>query len=81
MNGKTILAGVLAFAMLAAISPAWGVTKECKRDIRKAERRLKKAEKDHGQNSKQAELRRKELDNVRARCGESTQNNQKGDPH
>ena len=77
---RKIAAAVLGFMLVGAL-PGWGVTKECKRDIRKAERRLKKAEKDHGQNSKQAELRRKELDNVRARCGESNQNNQKGDPH
>ena len=78
MTAKKICAGVLAFAMLAAAAPAWGMTKECKRDIHKAERRLKRAEKKYGENSKQAEGRRKELDNVRARCSDyDTQKNQR----
>jgi len=48
--------------------PAWADEK-CDRDIHKAEQKLREAVDKHGEHSKEAEKRRRELDEVRHRCG------------
>ena len=43
---------------------------KCERDIHRAEDKLRDAVQKHGENSRQAEKRRHELEEVRRRCGD-----------
>jgi len=64
--GKTMLGVMLGVTLLAgAATPARA---DCRNDIRKAEANLDKAVRKHGEHSRQAEQRRRELEEVRRRC-------------
>jgi len=65
--GKTMLCAMLGASLLAGV-PTTVRADNCDRDIRKAEQNLEKAVRKHGEHSKQAEQRRRELDEVRRRC-------------
>jgi hypothetical protein len=70
MFGKTVLCAMLGASLLAgAATPARADRADkCRRDIRKAEENLEKAVRKHGEHSRQAEQRRRQLEEVRRRC-------------
>jgi hypothetical protein len=70
MLGQTILGALLGASLLAGTAlPAHADQDErCRRDIQKAEQNLDKAIRKHGEHSRQAEDRRRQLDEVRERC-------------
>jgi len=67
---RILCIALLSMAGLVSSSlPVWADDK-CDRDIHKAEDKLREAVDKHGEHSKQAEKRRRELDEVRHRCGD-----------
>jgi len=68
--GKTMLCGMLGASLLAGVPiPACAERNDkCRRDIQKAEYNLEKAVHKHGERSRQAEQRRRQLEEVRDRC-------------
>jgi len=64
--GKTLLCAMLGATLLAGV--ATPARADCRRDIEKAEANLRKAIQKHGERSKQAEERRRQLEEVRRRC-------------
>ena len=70
MLGQTILGALLGASLLAGTAlPAQAEQDErCRRDIQKAEQNLDKAIRKHGEHSRQAEDRRRQLDEARERC-------------
>jgi hypothetical protein len=67
---KTVLCAMLGAVLLAgAATPARADRADkCRRDIHKAEENLEKAIRKHGERSRQAEQRRRQLREVRERC-------------
>ena len=67
---KTGIAGTLAgFLLLASLAPVPAVAApHCRQRIERAEDNLRRAIRKHGERSRQAEKRRRELEEVRARC-------------
>jgi outer membrane biogenesis lipoprotein LolB len=68
---RGILAAVLAaFFLLACAMPTQAMDRydKCERRIRQAEVNLQKAIRKHGERSRQAEQRRRELQEARERC-------------
>src|SRR5580700_6283733 len=70
MFGKTILCAMLAISLLAGVATPARADRDdkCQRDIHKAEENLEKAVHKHGEHSRQAEDRRRQLEEVRERC-------------
>ncbi|MGA9643403.1 MAG: hypothetical protein WBQ72_18535 [Terriglobales bacterium] len=54
---------------------------KCDRDIHRAEERLRVAVDKHGEHSREAEKRRRELDEVRHRCGRDEHHDMDHDHH
>lgn len=70
-NKRVILATTLAVLLaLGAAVPVLALDddEKCERRIHKAEQNLEKAVRKHGEYSKQAEQRRRELEEARERC-------------
>jgi hypothetical protein len=70
MFGKTILCAMLAISLLAGVATPARADRDdkCQRDIHRAEENLEKAVHKHGEHSRQAEDRRRQLEEVRERC-------------
>jgi len=70
MFGKTMLCSMLGASLLAGVgTPAHADRDDrCRHDTQKAEEKLEKAVRKHGEGSRQAEQRRRELNEVRERC-------------
>ena len=68
--GQTILGAILGAALLAGSAvPAHAERDEsCERDVHRAQQNLDKAIRKHGEHSRQAEDRRRQLEEVRERC-------------
>jgi hypothetical protein len=65
---KTTLCALLTISLLAGVSTPARADDKCMRDIHKAEQNLDKAIHKHGEHSRQAEDRRRQLEEVRERC-------------
>jgi hypothetical protein len=67
---RTGIAGALAlFLLMASLAPVAAVAApHCRQRIERAEDNLRRAIRKHGERSRQAEQRRRELENARARC-------------
>ena len=67
---RTGTAGALAvFLLIASLAPLQAVAApHCRQRIERAEDNLRRAIRKHGERSRQAEQRRRELENARARC-------------
>lgn len=70
MLGKSLLGATLGASLLIAVSTPAHADRDdrCRRDIHKAEEKLEKAVRKHGEHSSQAEERRRQLEEVRSRC-------------
>jgi hypothetical protein len=70
MITKTMLCGMLGASLMAGLATPAHADRDdrCERKIRKAEQNLEKAERKHGEHSRQAEKRRHELEEQRERC-------------
>jgi len=70
MFAKTMLGAMLGASLLAGMSTPARADRDdkCRHDIRKAEENLDKAVRKHGEHSKQAQQRRRELQAARERC-------------
>jgi hypothetical protein len=68
--GKITLCATLGVAMLAGVPTLAHADRDdrCRRDVEKAEHNLAKEVRKHGEHSRQAEERRRQLEAVRARC-------------
>lgn len=68
--GQVILGALLGASLLAGTAvPAHADQDErCRRDVHRAEQNLDKAIRKHGEHSRQAEDRRRQLDEARERC-------------
>ena len=68
--GQTILGAILGAALLAgtAVSAHADRDDHCERDVHRAEQNLDKAMRKHGEHSRQAEDRRRQLEEMRDRC-------------
>jgi hypothetical protein len=71
-KAKTLIAAFVILSFLSGAVPARAVDRDddrkCEQQIRNAERKLHDAERKHGEHSRQAQSRRRDLENVRARC-------------
>jgi hypothetical protein len=73
-KAKTLIAAFVIFSFLSGVVPARALDRDrdddrrCEQQIRKAEAKLHSAERKHGEHSRQAESKRRDLENVRARC-------------
>ena len=71
-KAKTLIAAFVVLSFLSGAVPAKALDRDddrkCEQQIRKAEAKLHNAERKHGEHSRQAESRRRDLENVRARC-------------
>lgn len=67
---KTMLCAMLGASLLAGLATPARADRDdkCRNDIHKAEENLEKAVRKHGEHSKQAEKRRRQLHEVRERC-------------
>jgi hypothetical protein len=74
MQSKEKPRGVVVFSFLGWVAPAQaldrdhGNDRKCEQQIRNAENKLREAERRHGEHSRQAQNRRRDLENARARC-------------
>lgn len=70
MFGKTMLCAILGASLLAGTATPARADRDdkCRHDMQKAEENLEKAVRKHGERSKQAEQRRRKLEEVRERC-------------
>lgn len=68
--GKGILSAVIGMALLTGLPTAVHAEHQdrCHRDIEKAEHNLAKEARKHGEHSRQAEERRRQLEAIHARC-------------
>ena len=71
-KAKTLIAAFVILSFLGGTIPARALDRDddrrCENQIRNAERKLHDAERKHGEHSRQAESRRRDLENARARC-------------
>ena len=73
-RAKTLIAASVILSFLSGAVPARAMDRDhdddrkCEQQIRKAEAKLHDAERKHGDHSRQAQSRRRDLENVRARC-------------
>jgi len=66
---STLVAAVLgAFFLIGGVVPLQARNPQCEQRVRKAEANLHEAIRRHGERSRQAEQRRRELEQVRANC-------------
>jgi len=71
---RKILFQLATFVSCAALvagsgSLAWADSpKDCAKRVRHAEKNLRDAERKHGRHSRQAEIRRRDLENARTKC-------------
>jgi hypothetical protein len=68
-SGIAVLLGASMLLGGSVIVQAQGRPYHCERRIRQAEINLQRAIERHGEHSRQAEKRRRELAEIRARCG------------
>jgi hypothetical protein len=70
MIGKGLLCAMLGASLLAGVATPAHADRDdrCRRDVRKAEENLERAVRKHGERSRQAEQRRRQLEEVRERC-------------
>ena len=71
MIRKTLAAAILAALLLGVgVVPSQARDREdkCEQRVRKAETNLEKAVRRHGEHSRQAEQRRREVEQARAKC-------------
>lgn len=68
--GKMMLCGMLGASLMAGVAMPARADRDdkCNRDIHKAEENLERAVHKHGEHSRQAEERRRQLEEVRERC-------------
>ena len=68
--GKTMLfAALVAYLLAGVATPARAERDDaCRRQIRKAEQNLEKAVRKHGEQNRQAEQRRRQLEEIRECC-------------
>jgi ABC-type lipoprotein release transport system permease subunit len=66
LSHKFTLLGVAALLTMGSISAA--AADRCEQRVRKAEMQLQQAEQRHGEHSRQAESKRRKLEQVRANC-------------
>jgi len=73
-KAKTSIAAFVILSFLSGAVPARAMDRDhdndrrCEEQIRNAERKLHDAERKHGEHSRQAQSRRRDLENARARC-------------
>jgi hypothetical protein len=73
-KAKTLIAAFVILSFLGGAVPARTMDRDhdndrrCEEQIRNAERKLHDAERKHGEHSRQAQSRRRDLENARARC-------------
>ena len=73
-KARTLIAALVVFSFLGWVAPAQaldrdhGNDRKCEQQIRNAENKLRDAERRHGEHSRQAQNRRRDLENARARC-------------
>ena len=73
-KAKTLIATFVIFSFLSGAVPARAMDRDhdddrrCEQQIRKAEAKLYDAERKHGEHSRQAQSRRRDLENARTRC-------------
>jgi len=73
-KAKTLIAAFVILSFLSGAVPARAMDRDhdddrrCEQQIRKAEAKLHDAERRHGDHSRQAQSRRRDLENARARC-------------
>ncbi len=70
---KIVTAALIVFTFLASATPASAFNhrdrdRRCEQRIRRAEDNLRRAERRHGDNSRQAQQKRRELQEARSRC-------------
>ena len=67
---KTLMAAFVILSFLGAAVPGLAMDRDdkCERQVQKAEQKLRDAERKHGEHSRQAESRRRDLESARARC-------------
>jgi hypothetical protein len=67
---RTTLSAMLGASLLAGVATPAHADRDdqCRRDIQKAEQNLDKAIRKHGEHSRQADERRRQLEEVRSRC-------------
>ena len=75
--GPTILGAVLSVSLVVGTATPANADQDdrCRRDVHRAEQNLEKAIHKHGEHSRQAEDRRRQLEEVRERC------HMRGDDH
>ena len=73
-KAKTLIAAFVILSFLGGAVPARAMDRDhdndrrCEEQIRNAERKLHDAERKHGEHSRQAQSRRRDVENARARC-------------
>jgi hypothetical protein len=71
-KAKTTIAAFVILSFLGGAVPARALDRDddrkCEQRVRNAENKLHDAERKHGDHSRQAQSRRRDLENARARC-------------
>jgi hypothetical protein len=71
-KAKILIAAFVVLSFLSGVVPARAMDRDrddkCERQVQKAEQKLHDAERKHGEHSRQAENKRRDLENARARC-------------
>jgi hypothetical protein len=71
-KARTLIAAFVILSFLSGAVPARALDRDddrkCEERIRNAEQKLHDAERKHGEHSRQAQSRRRDLENARARC-------------
>jgi hypothetical protein len=73
-KAKILIAAIVISSFLGGAVPARAMDRDhdgdrkCEQQIRNAERKLQDAERKHGGHSRQAQSKRRDLENARARC-------------
>ncbi len=71
MFRRTLMAAILGLSLIGGVLPSQARDRDdkCEQRVRKAELNLHKAVRRHGEHSRQAEQRRRQLQEARERCG------------
>ena len=73
-KAKILIAAIVISSFLGGAIPAPAMVRDhdddrkCEQQIHNAERKLQEAERKHGEHSRQAQSKRRDLENARARC-------------
>ncbi|MFL6389739.1 MAG: hypothetical protein ACJ71U_19860 [Terriglobales bacterium] len=73
-KAKIFIAAIVISSFLGGAVPAPAMDRDhdgdrkCEQQIHNAERKLQEAERKHGEHSRQAQSKRRDLENARARC-------------